>query len=748
MIQRRTLVVSAMGVLSSLAITGAPPLFAAEEKLPTPPEVWAKYDPDAGDFKEEIVSEETKDGIYRRDSYISAYVNGQEIRVFCKYAVKEGAKNAPGLLDVHGWMSYPRIDDSYVKDGWAVMAHDYRGKSSTTTADQPFTIYPESMSYGHMEPNFNNSKIINSTLPDGSQVTAPEQTSDYLWYAIQRRVLSYLLAQKEVDRTRIGAKGYSYGGTLMWNLAMDSRVKAVVAFFGIGWIEYFRNKGIYMYELPPKDTPKTPGEELVLAAIAPEAHAPYIQAACLWLNGTNDHHGGHERGEQTFTMFQPGVPWSFAHQARAHHDTSKLGNDCKLWLEKYVLGKDIDWPGRPKSEIVLGAGGVPEFRLQPASVKNVESVEVYTALREPVNVARFWFDAEVEKQGDTWVAELPVKNTDDYVFAFANIRYKGDIVISSDFTAAIPSKLGHAVATRVFAKDGSDLWSEVAPVEGVGGVKGLRALNNKAGTACLLFGEAERRPPRGAVMDFRFYCTQPLTVIMEANSRFAAEIEITASNEWQAIKIPANRLVSTSDGSPFGDWSMLESLRIRPKPGSDITQMVFVVPGWESSATAPTSAASSPPPREANAEVAKPDANGRVFLTPGMATSVQNFLAVQKNLGFTGAPISIGGRPFERGLGVHAPSRVVFPLEGKYATFHVVAGPDDSHGGLLEMKILADDQEVWSSGPVKSTGYSATPLDLPVAGAKTLTLIVGEAGDNGGDHASWGDAYLIPAAAP
>jgi hypothetical protein len=207
-------------------------------------------------------------------------------------------------------------------------------------------------------------------------------------------------------------------------------------------------------------------------------------------------------------------------------------------------------------------------------------------------------------------------------------------------------------------------------------------------------------------------------------------------------------LVSTSDGSPFGDWSMLESLRIRPKPGSDITQMVFVVPGWESSATAPTSAASSPQPREANAEVAKPDANGRVFLTPGMATSVQNFLAVQKNLGFTGAPISIGGRPFERGLGVHAPSRVVFPLEGKYATFHVVAGPDDSHGGLLEMKILADDQEVWSSGPVKSTGYSATPLDLPVAGAKTLTLIVGEAGDNGGDHASWGDAYLIPAAAP
>ena len=75
--------------------------------------------PDAGDFKEEIISEETRDGVYRRDSYISAYVNDQEIRVFCKYAVKAGAKNAPGLLNVHGWMGLPAIDESYVQDGWA-----------------------------------------------------------------------------------------------------------------------------------------------------------------------------------------------------------------------------------------------------------------------------------------------------------------------------------------------------------------------------------------------------------------------------------------------------------------------------------------------------------------------------------------------------------------------------------------------------------------------------------------------------
>jgi len=81
-----------------------------------------------------------------------------------------------------------------------------------------------------------------------------------------------------------------------------------------------------MYDVPNKEPEKTPGEGLYLAAIAPQVHAPHITAATLWLNGSNDHHGGHERGEQTFKMFQPGVPWSFAIQARGHHNTEKLGD--------------------------------------------------------------------------------------------------------------------------------------------------------------------------------------------------------------------------------------------------------------------------------------------------------------------------------------------------------------------------------------------------------------------------------------
>lgn len=58
-----------------------------------------------------------------------------------------------------------------------------------------------------------------------------------------------------------------------------------------------------MYNNPPKIPEMSSGQELYVSTIAPQAHAPYIRAASLWLNGTNDHHGGHERGAETFKHF-------------------------------------------------------------------------------------------------------------------------------------------------------------------------------------------------------------------------------------------------------------------------------------------------------------------------------------------------------------------------------------------------------------------------------------------------------------
>ena len=90
-----------------------------------------------------------------------------------------------------------------------------------------------------------------------------------------------------------------------------------------------------------------------------------------------------------------------------------------------------------------------------------------------------------------------------------------------------------------------------------------------------------------------------------------------------------------------------------------------------------------------------------------------------------------------------ADSAITFPLNGEFATFHVVPGPDDAHRGLLEMRILVDGKEVYASGKVRSPGFKAKPVKVSVVDGQRLTLVVTDGGDGkGGDHASWADAYL------
>ena len=554
---------------------------AGAGELLNPPAIWKDYDPDKGDFKEEIVKQETKNGIFYRESYISAYVLNEDIRVFCKYSVKEGVADAPGLLDVHGWMGAPNVSKEYVNSGWAIMAHDYCGKTENRTH---YTKYPERLRHGNMDDKYG--PVIHDSTPDRKSITDPKQTSEYVWYAMQRRVLSYLERQKQVDKTRLGATGYSYGGTLMWALGTDPRIKAIVAHFGIGWIEYYRNRQVWMYNNPYVEPAKTPGEEIFLAGMSPEAYVPHITAATLFLNGSNDHHGGHERGLESFKLFKPGVPWAFAVQARGHHNTEKIEQDCRFWLDKYVLGKDVFWPDHPKSQIRLDDRGVPELSVIPASPERVKQVEMYYALKTPISFNRSWRDTPCVKQGGAWVGKMPVLNVDDYVFGYANIYYDTTVVLSTGFNAAIPSKLGKANATDTKSDvlsagaDGMSAWTDVAAVEGPGGIKGFRSTNSRTGSGTEQLNDPKWQAPANGQLGFKFYCTEPQTLILTANDHNSVEIEVTPSDDWQGKVILADTLINRFNKQPMKDWSNVGKIHFGPKQGSDITKVIFAEFKW------------------------------------------------------------------------------------------------------------------------------------------------------------------------
>lgn len=110
-----------------------------------------------------------------------------------------------------------------------------------------------------------------------------------------------------------------------------------------------------------------------------------------------------------------------------------------------------------------------------------------------------------------------------------------------------------------------------------------------------------------------------------------------------------------------------------------------------------------------------------------------------------GKPMTIAGRKFSAGVGVHADSRICLRLDGKASGFSSFVGVDDEVTpklGTVRFHVLADGKEVWDSGIMK-TGDAAREVKLPLAGVNQLMLVVDDGDDDiNNDHADWADARV------
>lgn len=103
----------------------------------------------------------------------------------------------------------------------------------------------------------------------------------------------------------------------------------------------------------------------------------------------------------------------------------------------------------------------------------------------------------------------------------------------------------------------------------------------------------------------------------------------------------------------------------------------------------------------------------------------------------SGSPLQIGGRQFERGLGVHARSETRFDIPDGAEYFHSWFGLDDNGGrrGRVRFRVTLDGRTAYQSGYF-SHGPAGEIL-LPLEGAKELALIVEPLGNIDHDHADW-----------
>ena len=126
-----------------------------------------------------------------------------------------------------------------------------------------------------------------------------------------------------------------------------------------------------------------------------------------------------------------------------------------------------------------------------------------------------------------------------------------------------------------------------------------------------------------------------------------------------------------------------------------------------------------------------------VRLTPGWRQP-------ELNRNFNSGGLSVGGRPFEKGIGMPTNSEIEFELNGSYVNFAALVGIDDefnNNDAKAEFFVLGDGKELWKSdGLKKADGTKAVKVD--VKSVKRLTLRVRRIGEGGRIHADWVDARL------
>jgi hypothetical protein len=114
----------------------------------------------------------------------------------------------------------------------------------------------------------------------------------------------------------------------------------------------------------------------------------------------------------------------------------------------------------------------------------------------------------------------------------------------------------------------------------------------------------------------------------------------------------------------------------------------------------------------------------------------------------TGGPLSVGGRSFSRGFGVHAPSRMSWKLDGAWKHLRGSVGVDDevlrlSSRGSVVFRVLLDGKPVYASKEMHGGDPPSAIPPVDLSGAMELELAVDSSdGSIVADRADWLEMVL------
>jgi hypothetical protein len=104
----------------------------------------------------------------------------------------------------------------------------------------------------------------------------------------------------------------------------------------------------------------------------------------------------------------------------------------------------------------------------------------------------------------------------------------------------------------------------------------------------------------------------------------------------------------------------------------------------------------------------------------------------------------IDGRVFEFGVGTHAPSKLIWNLNGVYKKFYSFIGLDDESacGNGVIWVVNGDGKPLYRSKVL--TSHEIDSLTVDISGVNVLELETLDNGDKDCDHANWAGAWMGP----
>ena len=373
------------------------------------PNPWAGYEPMTGPVEvrpiKTWVERETDLESFR---FASHQWEGEWQWVYAIYGKPKGEGPFPAMLHIHGGGQTASVANilDWTRQGYAVLTFDWTGTRSRRPqpADE-VTHWPKGVgSPRTTEPTIQYSAVFHAVLA-------------------ARRGLTHLLSRPEVDASRVGSYGISWGGYIMWLVnGIDDRLRAACAIYGCG-IVAARGESAKNIQEEWSD------------AYEPIHYASRQHAPILYLGSTNDFFGW----VPTFAAVRErvSVESRSAWAVNENHHIAPVATTAYRWMDRHVKGGPAMEP-EPTVQLLVQDGRLVASITAPQAT----AVAVIYSRGEAQSPLRAWFGCAARADGDVWLAEMEVANPDESVWAIANATYLPGHRLSSRPVFAVPAKLG------------------------------------------------------------------------------------------------------------------------------------------------------------------------------------------------------------------------------------------------------------------------------------------------------------------